>query len=291
MTAHYEKYIQILAEAFKQQYAGMSRKQTESYVVKASRELAADDYMVGAAVSYRIPRKKINGQFIIGLTARNKAIQLAAAIARHKGLPAVSELDTGSLNCLNDFLNEGLRRAVAGWDHLGLSVDTGSLSSLVDMDDPDAILENARETYMLTLRVSGEPLSIFVTLRELAPNVLSGKKVLVADDSRMIRTILGRAFKKQGCQVIEAVDGRNAIEKFRERQPDLIIMDMVMPQMDGLEAVGKIRQIDPQVKVLMLTSLAGKKEVMAAASLGISGYVKKPVKPEKLIETAAGCFT
>ncbi len=138
--------------------------------------------------------------------------------------------------------------------------------------------------------MSGESIAIFVTLKEVVENVLMGKTVLVADDSRMIRMILTRAFEKQGCLVIEAVDGQNAIEKFHEGQPDLTIMDMVMPQMDGFEAIGKIRETAPEAKVLVLTSFAGKKEIMAAASLGISGYVRKPVKPEKLIETAAGCF-
>lgn len=290
MAVNYEKCIQILAESFKQLYGKMAKKQTDSYTVKASRKIDTDDYLVGVAVPYQIQTEQIDGQFLIGLTGRQKAVQLASAIAGHTGLPAVSELDTVALQSLYEFMQKGVGQAVSGWDKFGLSSELSTLSSLVDIPENETPPDTPHETHIVTLKVSGESIAIFVTLKEVVENVLMGKTVLVADDSRMIRMILTRAFEKQGCRVIEAVDGQNAIEKFYEGQPDLTIMDMVMPQMDGFEAIGKIRETAPEAKVLVLTSFAGKKEIMAAASLGISGYIRKPVKPEKLIETAVGCF-
>ncbi len=134
-------------------------------------------------------------------------------------------------------------------------------------------------------------MAVHVIVEEFVDTLLKGKKILVVEDSPVVRMVLAKALRNQGCEVVEAVDGRDAVEKFHAEQPELTITDMVMPNMDGLEAIAIIRKISPQAKVLVLTSAVGKNEVLAAAQLGIRGYVKKPVKPEKLIDAAVSCFS
>lgn len=289
MAVNYEKYTQLLADSITQAYGEMAKKQTDSYVVKASKAADAGDYAVGVAVPYDDWKDQLSAQFILGLTDKKKALRLATAIAAQTGVPAISEFDDRAAEILDKFLNTVVREAGNAWDNLGLPTKFGKPAPLGTQKTKNA-LNTTRDTYIVTLRVAGESIAMFVTFEEIVKTVLTGKKILVVDDSRMIRMVLAKALKKQGCLVVEAIDGKDAVEKFQTEKPELTITDMVMPNMGGLEAIGQIRKSAPQAKVLVLTSTAGKKEVMAAASLGIRGYVKKPVKPEKLIEAAIDCF-
>ncbi len=190
---------------------------------------------------------------------------------------------------LYEFMNTVVGQTITEWDNLGLSALFGTPSSLVG-EKIEKALNTTRENYVVTLRVSGESIVIFITFEEAVESLLGGKKILIVDDSRMIRMILRQDFEKHGCLVIEAADGQEGVEKFSEKQPDLTIMDLVMPKMNGLEAIGQIRKMAPEAKVIILTSTSKKSEVLAAASLGIRGYVKKPIKSEKLMELATNCF-
>jgi two-component system chemotaxis response regulator CheY len=289
MAINYDKYLQIFADACKQVYAEMARKQTDSYIVQASKTMDNGHYAAGIAVPYEDWKEKLAGQLFLGLTDKKKAVHLAAALTADKGSPGASELDPSALAILNKFMCAVVGRAADEWDGLGLATKFDpplTLASRKIIKTPPSM----RETHMVTLRVAGESIAMFVTFEEFAETALTGKKVLIVDDSRTIRKVLARALNKHGCTVVEAVDGRDAIDKFQAENPELTITDMVMPNMGGLEAIGAIRKLSPQAKVLVLTSTADKKEVIAAASLGIRGYVKKPVKPEKLIEAAIGCF-
>jgi two-component system, chemotaxis family, chemotaxis protein CheY len=289
MAVNYEKYIQLLADSIKRVYGEMAKKQTDSYVVKASKSADAGDYAVGIVVPYDDWKAQLSAQFILGLTDRKKAVRLAAAIPVDTGMPVITEFDDRTARILDEFMTAAVGQTGKAWDKLGLTTRFGKPVSLGAQQSQNT-LNTIRDTYIVTLSVTGESIALFVTFEEIVKTVLTGKKILVVDDSRMIRMVLTKALKKQGCVVVEAVDGKDAVEKFDAEQPELTITDMVMPNMGGLEAIGRIKKKAPQAKVLVLTSTAGKKEVMAAAALGIRGYVKKPVKPEKLIEAAIGCF-
>jgi len=289
MAVNYDKYLGLLSESCKQVYADMARKQTDIYVVKASKATQRLDYATGIAVPYEDRKEKMAGQFFLGLTDPQKALRLAAVLDTHVKSPVSPELDDSAANILNQFMCSVVGRSAAVWDELGLTTQFAPPLTLKSKKILK-VLPSHRETHMVTLRVAGDSIAMIVTFEEFAETVLNGKKVLVVDDSRTIRKVLVKALENQGCTIVEAVDGVDAVSKFEAERPALTITDMVMPNMDGLEAISKIRKIAPQAKVLVLTSTADKKEVMAAASLGIRGYVKKPVKPEKVIEAAIGCF-
>jgi two-component system cell cycle response regulator len=114
------------------------------------------------------------------------------------------------------------------------------------------------------------------------------KKILTVDDSRTIRMILRRAFKAHDCTFVEAANGEEGLAAAAREKPDLIILDITMPVMDGATMLARLRE-DPELKdtpVIMLTAESGQDNVARIASLGISDYVVKPFKDDVLLEKA-----
>jgi two-component system cell cycle response regulator len=113
-------------------------------------------------------------------------------------------------------------------------------------------------------------------------------KILSVDDSRTIRLIVGRAFKPFDCQVCEAANGEEGLAAAAREKPDLIILDVTMPVMDGVTMLAKLKE-DPALKiipVIMLTAESGRENVLQIARLGVRDYLVKPFKEEQLIEKA-----
>ena len=114
------------------------------------------------------------------------------------------------------------------------------------------------------------------------------KKILTVDDSKTIRMIIQRAFRAHDCTFCEAANGEEGLVKAAAERPDLIILDITMPVMDGITMLTQLRQ-DPELKatpVIMLTAESGRDTVASIAQLGISDYLVKPFKEEQLIEKA-----
>lgn len=145
--------------------------------------------------------------------------------------------------------------------------------------------------YTITLYLrDDEKVIITVSLEEIKKSILNDKRVLIVDDSKMIRHLLVKEFNEQGCQVSEAEDGLDGFIKTHATQPDLIIMDLIMPKMGGLEAIARIRELYPDIHIIILTSTSKKEDVIAAAALKIKGYVRKPVQMDHLLKLAQSCF-
>jgi CheY-like chemotaxis protein len=118
--------------------------------------------------------------------------------------------------------------------------------------------------------------------------VATKKKVLIVDDEphvrRLSRTILSKNF-----DVVEAEDGKQALEIANTQQPDVILMDMMMPKMDGLTACHVIRN-DPATKsipVIMVTAIGFELNIKLSEQMGAAGYVTKPFSPQDLLDTIA----
>jgi two-component system chemotaxis response regulator CheY len=106
-------------------------------------------------------------------------------------------------------------------------------------------------------------------------------KILIADDSRIIRIAMSRVFKELGyANIIEAEDGVRAVELHASERPDLIMLDIVMPNMGGDEALAKIRDKDRVTPVIMLSSVAKQSQIDACKALGIVEFVVKPLTAE-----------
>ncbi len=111
-----------------------------------------------------------------------------------------------------------------------------------------------------------------------------GKKILVVDDSSFMRMTLKDILQKADYEVVAEVgDAKTSIEKYKELSPDLITMDIVMPEEDGIHALKEIMNIDRKAKVIMVTAAGQEQLVVDAMSSGAKGYITKPFKPEDVI--------
>ena len=115
--------------------------------------------------------------------------------------------------------------------------------------------------------------------------------VLIVDDSLIMRVNLVRSLEGIGHNIVsEAVDGQSSIIAYKEYKPDLVTMDITMPDMDGITAVEKIKEFDDNANVIMVTSHGQEAMVMNALKAGAKGYILKPVSPEKLREAIGKIF-
>ena len=109
--------------------------------------------------------------------------------------------------------------------------------------------------------------------------------ILIVDDAAFMRMILKDLLTKNGYNVIgEAENGLMGVEKQRELKPDLTLMDITMPEMDGIEAVKEIKKQDPGAKVIMCTAMGQQAMVISAIQAGAWDFIVKPFKPERVIE-------
>ncbi|MGR7813921.1 response regulator transcription factor [Lacinutrix undariae] len=109
-------------------------------------------------------------------------------------------------------------------------------------------------------------------------------KILVIDDSDVIRKLIKHSLKNNDYTVTVANDGGDAIEKIKADTPDLVITDLMMPFVSGLELVAWIKEnYDDQIKIIVLTSLGEEDVVLEAFSLGIDDFVTKPFEPKDFV--------
>jgi two-component system chemotaxis response regulator CheY len=108
-------------------------------------------------------------------------------------------------------------------------------------------------------------------------------KVMIVDDSKFIRNRLDKLLTERGYKTILAQDGRQAINAYPLTKPDVVLMDITMPEMNGLDALAKIRLLDPQAKVVMLTALDQELIATQAVHMGAKDFLVKPILPNKLL--------
>ena len=114
------------------------------------------------------------------------------------------------------------------------------------------------------------------------------KRVLVADDASFMRQMIRDIIEPEGYEVVgEASDGVEVVEKFKDLQPDLVMMDIVMPKRSGIDAVKGIVAMDPGAQVVMCSALGQEALVMEAIQAGAKDFIVKPFKPDAVIGTLA----
>ena len=115
----------------------------------------------------------------------------------------------------------------------------------------------------------------------------SGKKILIIEDDRFLRELITRKLSDEGFVVIEAVDGEEGIKKVKEKKPDLILLDLILPSIDGFEVLSQIKKEESlkSIPVIILSNLGQKEEVEKGLKLGAIDYlIKAHFTPGEIIE-------
>lgn len=111
-------------------------------------------------------------------------------------------------------------------------------------------------------------------------------KIMVVDDAGFMRKMVQTHLTKAGyTDFVESEDGQKAVEQYKEIKPDLVIMDITMPNMDGIEALRHIKAFDPDSKVVMCSAMGQEAMVMEAIKLGALDFIVKPFKADRIIQT------
>jgi two-component system nitrogen regulation response regulator GlnG len=113
---------------------------------------------------------------------------------------------------------------------------------------------------------------------------MATKKILIVDDEESVRYSFRKLFRVPGCEIIEAGNGLDAISVIKKEIPDLVLMDIEMPGLSGLEAIQQVKAIYPQMPVIIITAFGTTERVIAAMKYGAYEYLEKPFDVGRLKE-------
>lgn len=111
-------------------------------------------------------------------------------------------------------------------------------------------------------------------------------KVLIVDDARFMRAVLRDILQGLGFQVLEAESGAQALEVYKAQRPDLVTMDIVLPDTDGISALKRIIEADPNAKVVMVSALGQRQLIAEALKAGAKDFIIKPFRRDQVAEIA-----
>ncbi|MFA5536302.1 MAG: response regulator [Bacillota bacterium] len=112
-----------------------------------------------------------------------------------------------------------------------------------------------------------------------------GNRILIVDDAAFMRMMIKDILVKNGFEVVgEAENGAVAVSLFKELKPDLVTMDITMPEMDGITAVKKIRETDPSARIIMCSAMGQQMMVMEAIQAGARDFIVKPFQQERVVQ-------
>jgi two-component system chemotaxis response regulator CheY len=110
-------------------------------------------------------------------------------------------------------------------------------------------------------------------------------KILIVDDAAFMRMMIKDILEKNGFEVVgEANNGIKAVELYKKEKPDIVTMDITMPDMDGIEAVKAIKAFDPAAKIIMCSAMGQQTMVMDAIKAGARDFIVKPFQPDRVLE-------
>ena len=180
---------------------------------------------------------------------------------------------------------------------------------LLDMEPPFAYMDQEVEGngYLVDLHIEGKKVSLFIAVDEeirmgTEPYIYEHKHVeetvvtddhkgtvVLVDDSQMIRKMLRGILEEEGYAVIgEAKNGLEAVDAYKKHKPDILTLDVTMPQMDGVEALKEIMEYDKNANVIMITAAGQQQKVLEALKIGASKFVMKPFRKEDVMKGFEG---
>jgi len=112
------------------------------------------------------------------------------------------------------------------------------------------------------------------------------KNILICDDAAFMRMMIKDILTKNGYNIAgEAENGKMAVEKYAETKPDLVMMDITMPEMDGIQALKKIKEEDPSATIIMCSAMGQQAMVIESIQAGAKDFIVKPFKPDRVLKT------
>jgi len=281
----HEPYCDALAKICTEIFSQMTKTEVIHTIVKRDQRADAN-YVVACHIKYEHMKQDLSGSFTLGFTEEEMAVAVAATIAQTMNIAAPDKLDEYAMELLSEFINTIFGRAIAAWDKLGFTARFHPPSFTMNSRLRSAE-EFEAEAYVIILMLKVHHVTFRVAFVKDVAKTIAGKKILVADDSMVIRQVVSMHLKEAGFQIIQAVDGQDAVNKHKDFKPDLTIIDQVMPNLNGLDAIMEIRNHAPKAKFIMLTSSSRKDEIVTAGTLGVISYLLKPMQVPDMMAAVA----
>ncbi|MFV0498328.1 MAG: response regulator [Candidatus Fimivivens sp.] len=112
------------------------------------------------------------------------------------------------------------------------------------------------------------------------------KKIMIVDDAVFMRMMIKNSLTSNGyTNLLEAADGQIAVDTYKAEKPDLVIMDITMPNMDGIQSLQAIKEYDPDAMVIMCSAMGQESMVVDAIRFGALDFIVKPFKPDRILQT------
>lgn len=240
-------------------------------------------------IEYQGRKDRFRGALVLGLERKQSAVGLASALAGQGDQEEFQILDFRALELISAFygaLNDKLKETYDGSDFPVIFGEPSELQQAEIEEAPGFTLES----YEIVLETSSDRFPFQVVFcQESRPGEGPAvrAKVLVAEDSDSVRLALAKVLGEAGYGVTLAEDGLRAVELYREMEPDLVIMDLKMPHMGGLDAMAAIKEDFPQARFIVLTSSVRREDVVTATTLGVFEYMIKPMETNRLLAAVA----
>ncbi|NBG87578.1 response regulator [Isachenkonia alkalipeptolytica] len=114
------------------------------------------------------------------------------------------------------------------------------------------------------------------------------KGILVVDDAAFMRMMIKDVLTKNGFEVVgEAENGAKAVDNYKELDPELVIMDITMPEMDGIQAVKEVKKLNPDAKIIMCSAMGQQAMVIEAIQAGAKDFIVKPFQADRVVEAVS----
>lgn len=112
--------------------------------------------------------------------------------------------------------------------------------------------------------------------------------ILVTDDAIFTRKLLSDILKKEGHEILEAENAAEAVKKYRELKPDIVTMDIIMPEVEGMDGIGAVKaiiKVDPNAKIVMVSAMGQQEMIVDAIQAGAKDFVVKPFQPSNVLNS------
>lgn len=278
-------------------------------VLRNITRFVTDDYYIGRIervdelVSGNVVMQRTFGDHSIylGLAADENTegfLGMAADYAKEK----FDEINNLTYDALCEFINTTSGLFVTNISHNGVTLD---------MEPPVAYANQIIEgkAYVIPLYVHESRVNIYIAVdsdltfarKPLELNIekckgsenadLARANVIIVDDSALARKVLRQLLEEEGYAVVsEAVNGEEGVELYKKFKSDFITLDITMPKMDGVDALKKIMEFDPNAKAVMITAAGQEKRVIEAIRIGAKHFVVKPFNKDEVLKAIEKCF-